>query len=300
MSAWVIAWSAALPVIALGNLIAWAMAAAAYRRRRAFPVTRDLAVQRLQLLLSAGYVLGCAYRSVLPVFDVPRVALVDSFLSSAVVGRSVATVAELCFIAQWALLLRETSRATGSFVGGLAARVVIPMIVVAEMCSWYSVLTTSNLGHVFEESLWCVSTALVVASLLAGWQRWGVRWRTAIAWLATAGSAYFLYLALVDIPMYWMRWAADEVAGKNYLSLAQGLLDASAPPVVSYGWNTWKTEMGWMAAYFSVAVWVSIWLVHAPLPRSLLIAPAVFQPRGRAAKVDPGCGAVVSLAGRHT
>src|SRR6186713_3195989 len=58
--------------------------------------------RRLQLLVSAGYVFGCAFRSFLPVFDVPRVTLVDSWLSSAMVGRSVATVAELCFAIQWA------------------------------------------------------------------------------------------------------------------------------------------------------------------------------------------------------
>jgi hypothetical protein len=300
MSVWVIVWSAALPVIALGNVVAWAMAAARHRRLRVLPARRELAVQRLQLLLSAGYVFGCAYRSVLPVFDVPRVALVGSVLSSAAVGRAVATVAELCFVAQWALLLREASKATSGSVGNLAARVVLPMIVLAEACSWYSVLSTSNLGHVFEETLWCMATALIVASLLAGWPRWGVPWHTAIAWLATAGIGYFLYLALVDVPMYWSRWVADEVAGKHYLSLAQGFLDASRPPVVSYGWNVWKSEMGWMAAYFSVAVWISIWLVHAPLPRSLSIVPAVIQSRGRAGKVALGGGAVVFLAGRNS
>ncbi len=30
------------------------------------------------------------------------------------IGRPVATIAELCFVAQWALLLREISRSTGS------------------------------------------------------------------------------------------------------------------------------------------------------------------------------------------
>ena len=66
------------------------------------------------------------------------------------VGRSVATVAELCFVAQWALLLREVSQATGSAFG-LSVAPDVPLIVIAETCSWYSVLTTSNLGHVVEE-----------------------------------------------------------------------------------------------------------------------------------------------------
>jgi hypothetical protein len=266
MSVWVVLWSAALSVVALVNVVAWAMAAAALWRRQAVLARRVLASRRLQLLLSAGYVFGCAYRSVLPVFDVPRITLVNSFLSSAAIGRSVASIAELCFIAQWALLLRDTSRATGSQIGNLASRVLIPMIIVAEVCSWYSVLSTSNLGHVFEESLWSVATALIIASLLADRQHWDVRWRTASVWLATAGIGYFLYLVLVDVPMYWSRWVADELTGKPYLSLEQGLLNAAGPHVVSYSWGIWKSEMAWMAVYFSVAVWVSIWLVHAPAP----------------------------------
>lgn len=266
MSGWVIGWSAALSVVAVGNLLAWVWAASAFRRPDPSVGPGLPATRRLQLLLSAGYVFGCAYRSALPVFDVPRVALVHSVLASAAVGRSVATIAELCFIAQWALLMREHARATGSQVGRLVARLLIPMIVMAELCSWYSVLSTSNLGHVFEESLWALATALIVVGLVSGWPRHAARWRTATAWLAAAGCAYFLYLAFVDVPMYWSRWIGDETAGKAYLPLAQGLLDAAAPPTVSYGWDVWKSEMAWMAAYFSIGVWTSIWLVHAPMP----------------------------------
>ena len=78
--------------------------------------------------LAAGYVLGCGWRSFLPVFDVPRIVMVDSFWSSVIVGRSVATVAELCFAAQWALLLRAASRATGSTHGLRLSRLVLPLI----------------------------------------------------------------------------------------------------------------------------------------------------------------------------
>lgn len=112
------------------------------------------AARRWQVVLSAGYVFGCAYRSVVPVHDVLRICLFDSWLSSIVVGRLVATVAELCFVAPWALMLREVSRATGSGVGTAVSKVVPPLILIAEACSWYSVLTTSNFGHVVEESIW--------------------------------------------------------------------------------------------------------------------------------------------------
>jgi hypothetical protein len=34
--------------------------------------------------------------------------------------------------------------------------------------------------------------------------------------------------------------------------------------VVSYRWEDWKSEIPWMTLYFSVAVWISIALVHVP------------------------------------
>ena len=54
----------------------------------------------LMLLLSAAYVFGCAFRSFLPRADVQRICLFDHWLSSVVVGRSVATVAEVAFAVQ--------------------------------------------------------------------------------------------------------------------------------------------------------------------------------------------------------
>ena len=47
----------------------------------------------IMLLLCAAYVFGCAFRSFLPRADVQRICLFDTWLSSVVVGRSVATVA---------------------------------------------------------------------------------------------------------------------------------------------------------------------------------------------------------------
>ena len=164
-------WWALLCAVSALNVLAWLWSAATAKRHRALIDSESWSALRLQLLLSAGYVLGCAYRSLLPVYDVQRQVLVDSWLSSVIVGRSVATIAELCFAAQWALLLRGVARATGSSLGLTVSRAVLPLIVVAEVCSWYAVLTTSNFGHVLEESIWGTCAALLVASLVLIWPR---------------------------------------------------------------------------------------------------------------------------------
>jgi len=267
MSFTVQAWWLFLCTVSALNVLAWTWAAAALGRRKAALPEDAYRLRRLQLLLSAGYVLGCGFRSVLPVYDVPRLVLFDTWLSSVVVGRSVATFAELCFAAQWALLLREASRSTGCAVGQHLARLIVPLIAIAETCSWYAVLTTSNLGHVLEESLWGLSAALLVLSVVRLWPRCSAAQRPLLAAWCLAGVGYVAFMFLVDVPMYWSRWLADEASGRAYLSLAQGWLDVSGRWVVSTHWEHWRSEVVWMSLYFSVAVWLSIALVHAPVPR---------------------------------
>ena len=171
MATEVFVWWFLLCVVSALNVLALSYSARLLWQKQGAIPSDVYASRRLQLILSAGYVLGCAYRSALPVFDVQRICLFDSWLSSVIVGRSVATVAELCFVTQWALLMREISQVMQSKPGRMAAMAVVPLIAVAETCSWYSVLTTSNIGHVIEESLWGVSAMLLVISLLVSLSR---------------------------------------------------------------------------------------------------------------------------------
>lgn len=258
-------WWFFLCVVSGLNILAWMFSIVALRRRQAVLPAEAFASRRLQLFLSAGYVFGCAFRSALPVYDVPRIGLLDSWLSNVLIGRSVATIAELCFVTQWALLLREASLATASRVGKTSALLLVPLIVVAETFSWYSVLTTSNFGHVVEETLWGLSATLLVVSLVSIWPRCAIGLRPWLAAWCAVGVAYVGFMFLVDVPMYWSRWIADEANGRHYLSIAQGVLDASQPAVVSHRWEDWKTEVAWMSLYFSAAVWLSLGLIHAPV-----------------------------------
>ena len=106
------------------------------------------------LLLCAVYVLGCAFRSILPRADVQRIVLFDTWLSSVMVGRSVATVAELCFAAQWAIVLYTLGKVANSDTAKNIAKSIVPIIMVAEIFSWSAVITTNFLGNVLENSLW--------------------------------------------------------------------------------------------------------------------------------------------------
>ncbi len=266
-------------------MFAWSISATALKRRRPILSAEIYAARKLQLFLAAGYVFGCAFRAILPVYDVPRLCLFDSWLSSVFIGRSVATIAEVCFVSQWALLLWEVSHSTGSRIGRFSALIVVPLVLVAEAFSWYSVTTTSNFGHVFEETLWGVSAMLVGVSLAAVWPRCDPARRALVASICAVSFGYVAFMFLVDVPMYWSRWLADEASGRTYMTVREGMLDTAARWVVSHQWNDWKSEIAWMSLYFSAAVWLSIAFIHIPplhVPRVTEMAGLPRTPRSTA------------------
>ncbi len=270
VSAGVVGWWFFLCGAAALNIAAWCLTANTVARRQPGIPVDALARCRIQLILSAVYVLGCAFRSVLPVYDIPRLGLFDTWLSSVLVGRSVATIAELSFAAQWAVMLDATAQSTGSLVARIVSRLIMPLIATAEICSWTAVLTTSNLGHIFENSLWGVSGALGVAAIVSIIPRCAAERRLAMVAWCVAGALYVTFMFGFDVPTYATRWAADQAAGKHYLTISQGLEDVAHRRVVSYRWDDWKTEVVWMSLYFSAAVWISISLVHARIPTTVL------------------------------
>jgi hypothetical protein len=272
MSSEIFLWWTLLCAVSAVNVFAWSLSAKALKQRQTLLPAKVYASRRLHLVLAAGYVFGCAYRSVLPVFDIQRLCLFDSFFSSVIIGRSVATIAELCFVTQWSLLLWEISSLSGSRIGKISASAIVPLIVIAETFSWYSVTTTSNLGHVVEETLWGFSATLMAVSLAAIWPRCDPVRRPLLAAICAITVGYITYMFFVDVPMYWARWVADEASGRAYMSITQGVLDASEHWVVSHHWEDWKNEIVWMSLYFSGAVWLSIAFVHVPPLKGFMFA----------------------------
>jgi hypothetical protein len=212
----------------------------------------------LMLVLSAAYVFGCAFRSFLPRADVQRICLFDTWLSSVVVGRSVATVAEICFAAQWAIILHQLGTMTGADTTLSAAWVIVPLILIAEYFSWYAVLTTNYLGNAIENSIWAASFFVVGIGLCRLLPEFNgpVRFALAIAIIGIAG--YLAFLMTIDVPMYLSRWRAGLADGSKLLGPLEGLRDVSTRWVVTHDLAEWKDEIAWMSLYFSAAVWASL------------------------------------------
>jgi hypothetical protein len=264
MSSAVMTWWLVLCSAAALNIVAWGLSACQVNRRKA-GTPADIHAMRVQLLwLGALYVLGCGFRSVFPMVDVPRICLHDTWISRIVVGRSVATVAELGFAAQLALLLRMASVAAGGAVAALASRVVIPFIGLAELFSWSAVLRENYLLHAIENSLWTLMGGLAIAAFVA-LRFHAVGERRRYFGLAIACAAgYVAYMMFVDVPMYVSRWHADLAAHHQYASLGAGFRQILQRCTVTHAWSAWRQDVPWLSLYFTVAVWISIALAHAP------------------------------------
>jgi hypothetical protein len=242
----------------------------------------------LMLLLCAGYVFGCAFRSFLPRADVQRICLFDTWLSSVLVGRSVATVAEICFAAQWVIILDQLGGMAGADTTLNVAWVIVPLIVIAECFSWYAVLTTNYLGNAIENSIWAVAFLVVGIGLCRLLPEYNGPVRVALAIAITGITGYLAFLVTVDVPMYLNRWRAGPADGGKHLGLFEGLHDVSTRWVVTHDFAHWKDEIAWMSLYFSAAVWASLLLCvvysldgHLPRYRTEAVA---------ARCVDGSCG----------
>jgi hypothetical protein len=240
--------------VSVGNIVLWSLAA------WGLPWESDI-YRSKQLALSGLFVAACAFRSILPRVDLERMCLWDSPLSSVVLGRTVATIAELCFAWQCALLLFKLSALTGSSVIGTIGLTVLPIIVVAELACWFAVATLNNIGHAVEELLWSIMVVLVAAALMIYW-----RYTTGalpiwvpIGLIACAGTAALILM--VDIPLYIARWRIGKRAGLRYLRVVEGLKDAVVRRRVTQTSDDWRDEMLWMSLYFSAGVWVSLGMI---------------------------------------
>jgi hypothetical protein len=287
-------WWAFLLAVSSANIALWLLLHRHFQKR--MPGIRA-GVFRIEMmvLLCAAYVFGCAFRSILPRADVQRIALFDTWLSSVMVGRTVATIAEVCFVIQWAIVLRQLGRWVKSDTVNNVSVTIVPLILIAELCSWYAVITTNYLGNAIENSLWAVTFTLIAVALARLLYEFHGLARLAIGVTIAGVGCYLAFLVSVDVPMYLARWRADLAAGKELLGIFSGLYDLGTRWAVTHDFAHWHEEIAWMSLYFSFAVWSSLALcgfelVKHHLPRYRRRMAALPSPARRTVPVRISSG----------
>lgn len=249
-------WWGLLSLVSGVNIAVWFLLYRQLHQQPSGPLGSTSGIQ-LMLLLCAAYVFGCAFRSFLPRADVQRICLFDTWLSSVMVGRSVATVAEIAFAAQWAIILHQLGTMTGADTTVNAAWAIVPLIVIAECFSWHAVLTRNYLGNAIENSIWAVAFFIVGIGLCRLLPEFDGAVPVVLAITIIGIAGYLAFLMTVDVPMYLNRWRA-EGDGSTLMTHLEGLRDVSTRWIVTHDLTEWKEEIAWMTLYFSLAVWSSL------------------------------------------
>ncbi|TNE85262.1 MAG: hypothetical protein EP330_26405 [Deltaproteobacteria bacterium] len=259
----VLTWWGGLSAVAVINLLLLAWSAKVVLGTEA-PTAEIDQYRRWQLFFGGLYVIGCASRSFILRSDGRRYSMIDHVISSVFVGRTTATIAEMAFVAQWAVLLYALSKRDEDVVGQRLAQSLVPIIAVAETASWMGILSTNPLFHAVEESLWTITAALFMVGLARRLATAGPALKRFL-WAALAsGVLYLAYMVTEDVPTYWFRWQQMTADGVQFMSFGEGLAD-SVTWQVKKTWADWEREVVWQSLYFSFAVWMSLVLIHRPL-----------------------------------
>ena len=218
----------------------------------------------LHLALSGVYVLVCAYRSLFPRVDLERLVVIDTPLSSIFLGRTAATIAEICFAFQLGLLVHQLGAHAGLPAVQKAAWAIPLFMVIAQCFCWHSVLTLNHITQAVESSLWAAGFSWmaillgVIAFNTGGWVH-------VVALVGIVGATGFVaYVLGVDVPMYCRRYREGRARGLVYMRLDEGACDAWHRRVPSGSWVAWKADAMWLTPYFSFGVWASIAMVCVP------------------------------------
>ncbi len=146
----------------------------------------------------------------------------------------------------------------GSDAAVTVAWAVVPLIAVAQCCSWYGVLTTNYLANAIENSIWAVAFLAVGVALCGLLAEFGGLVRLTLIVTIAGIAAYLLFLIAVDVPMYLTRWQYGLADGGKGLGPLEGLRDACTRWVVTHDIAHWREEIAWMSLYFTAAVWASL------------------------------------------
>jgi hypothetical protein len=130
------------------------------------------------------------------------------------------------------------------------------MYALAEATSYYNTATENELAAAVEVLLDGTSQVLLLPAAVFLFRALpaGKRCRTSagifLLAFAAQGLGLFAYNVLVDAPMYWKRYQADQAAGKQYLPFVAGLWDALVHRIPTQQLADWQADMSWMVGYF--------------------------------------------------
>ncbi len=234
--------------------------------------------------LASIYAVVCAIRSLWPRKDIEKVCIFNSKMSTPLVGRSLATIAELCFIVVIIFIMLHVNKNVENFTGNknknivLTLKLILPIIIIAEILSWIGCITEFELWNAAEESLWGISGIIVsiigillylsISNLKSNPKIHSLSMFLKIFTFCTI--CFSVFMVFDDIPMYIKRWKnkdtnkddkvswnefKNDFKQKNNISFIKGIQEMNKCKKVTNSYKEWKDEIPWLTGYFTLGVW---------------------------------------------
>jgi hypothetical protein len=270
------------------NLIACAWVFARTRGSSADP---DWSYRRWMRVMGVVFTVVGAYRSVFVCKYITRMAWFPSLANSSLLIRGLAVLAEVSFSGQIALAMARVNRdlsmnpAEGA---SLWSRLFIEKapyflwssIALAQIFATAGVITKSELSFAIEETLWSAGFLSVLPLAVMQLRR--------VSALGDSSGRFDLVRTFTRVNLFWCAvyctWGLTWSLPFLIWPAALAQVRAGLPPVqyglpaveeaftvvhASKAWSDWGFGfLFWHSAYFSLCVWISIFLMNGPRVRA--------------------------------
>lgn len=238
--------------------------------------------------LCVPYVVMTSWRSFFPNEYADRLCLFDNWMSSAFVGRLLATIGEICFITQVGMGVRRVNLELIQLSGG--RRTLMNSVVnfltyflqllcfIAQGFCIQSTLTKDHWYGGVEETLWGISHALLAPCVLYLFVQYlvfdGKRINAERIDLSQTQTFLFILLCYTvglaiynlhyHVPVLFNISRIETSQGKRYLTAADGLWNAFTERRCSRKFSAWKHTFDWQGIYFTAGAWFSMFMGLPP------------------------------------
>lgn len=221
---------------------------------------------KFMTILVMIYVFVCAIRSIWPREEHGGLCFYNNLISSPLVGRTLATIAELSFALFLVILtnvfltdslnITKNNKITYLIKSN---QILFPLIVLAQICCWIGVITKRAGWNAIEESLWSIFAigkimiySVLIYILNSNKKNKKIKFlKILLPILIILYIIYALYMVCVDVPMYVNK------SNKNnkFYNFINGLKELSICRNITHSLKSWQGEIVWMSCYFTFAVW---------------------------------------------
>ncbi|OLP95273.1 hypothetical protein AK812_SmicGene22640 [Symbiodinium microadriaticum] len=235
--------------------------------------------------LGAVYILVVAYRSVFPADYPHRYVFWDNMMSSILIHRACATVEELAWVLQIAIIQ--------SFCAAQDLLLVTRLSLLCLFDAVARLMTRVDPKQVhdeksYQETCWAIAFAIglpvYVHLLFATYRRSQEchckKQPAEVGREATCGCftglhfaialtifclGYVPYMAAVDVPSYWEAYDVQKLEGIEPNGFKQGVWNAFTYREQTRALSSWQSNLLWKTVYFTLGPWLSLAMMTAPV-----------------------------------